>query len=98
MRAQMRSFGGLAPAAMTDAKGIVVATQEDNKPAPVSLGSGHEISIRDLSDMTARLIGFTGTMRWDASKPNCQPRRCLDVQRVEFGIRATTWRRRGELS
>ena len=58
----------------------------------MNLGSGYEISIRDLAEMIARLTGFTGSMRWDASKPNGQPRRCLDVRRAEreFGFRATT--------
>src|SRR5262249_44054113 len=78
---------------VTDAaRGIVLATEEYDKPEPVNLGSGHEISIRDLADTIARLTGFTGAMRWDASKPNGQPRRCLDVQRAEreFGFHATT--------
>jgi GDP-L-fucose synthase len=78
---------------VTDAaNGIALATQKYDKPEPVNLGSGQEISIRDLAEMIARLTGFTGTMRWDASKPNGQPRRCLDVRRAEreFGFRATT--------
>jgi GDP-L-fucose synthase len=78
---------------VTDAaRGIVLATQEYDKPEPVNLGSGYEISIRDLAEMIARLTGFTGSMRWDASKPNGQPRRCLDVFRAEreFGFRAAT--------
>jgi GDP-L-fucose synthase len=79
------------------AKGIVVATQEYDKAEPVNLGSGHEISIRDLAEMIARLTGFKGSVRWDASKPNGQPRRCLDVRRAEreFGFRATTSLERG---
>jgi GDP-L-fucose synthase len=58
----------------------------------INLGSGHEISIRDLTESIARLTGFTGALRWDVSKPNGQPRRCLDVRRAEaeFGFRATT--------
>ena len=78
---------------VTDAaRGIVLATQEYDKPEPVNLGSGYEISIRDLAETIARLTGFTGSVRWDASKPNGQPRRCLDVRRAEreFGFHATT--------
>ena len=73
------------------AEGIVLATQEYDKPEPVNLGSGQEISIRDLAETIARLTGFTGS-GWDATKPNGQPRRCLDVCRAEreFGFRATT--------
>ena len=74
------------------AKGIVLATQHYDKPEPVNLGSGREISIRDLAERIARLTGFTGAIRWDTTKPNGQPRRCLDVTRAEreFGFRATT--------
>jgi GDP-L-fucose synthase len=78
---------------VTDAaRGIVLATREYDKPEPVNLGSGHEISIRDLAETIARLTGFTGSIRWDASKPNGQARRCLDVGRAEreFRFRATT--------
>ncbi len=78
---------------ITDAvRGIVLALQGYDKPEPVNLGSGTEISIRDLATMIARLTGFTGAIRWDASKPNGQPRRCLDVRRAEheFGFRAAT--------
>lgn len=74
------------------ARGILLATERYDKPEPVNLGSGQEISIRDLAEMIARLTGFTGAIRWDASKPNGQPRRCLDVRRAEseFGFQATT--------
>jgi GDP-L-fucose synthase len=74
------------------ARGIVLATQCYDKPEPVNLGSGREISIRDLAECIARLTGFTGAIRWDTTKPNGQPRRCLDVTRAEreFGFRATT--------
>ena len=74
------------------ARGILLATQQYDKPEPVNLGSGQEISIRDLAERIARLAGFTGAIRWDATKPNGQPRRCLDVRRAEaeFNFRATT--------
>jgi GDP-L-fucose synthase len=72
------------------ARGIVLATQRYDKPEPVNLGSGQEISIRQLAERIAVLTGFTGAIRWDATKPNGQPRRCLDVRRAEreFGFRA----------
>jgi GDP-L-fucose synthase len=78
---------------VTDAaRGIAMATQQYDRPDPVNLGSGREIAIRDLAEMIARLTNFTGDIRWDASKPNGQPRRCLDVSRAEreFGFRAGT--------
>jgi GDP-L-fucose synthase len=74
------------------AEGITLATQHYNKPEPVNLGSGMEISIRDLATRIASLTGFFGRITWDATKPNGQPRRCLNVSRAEreFGFRATT--------
>ncbi len=73
-------------------EGIFLATEQYDKPEPVNLGSGMEISIRDLATTIAEMTGFTGTIIWDASKPNGQPRRCLDVTRAEkgFGFRAAT--------
>lgn len=72
------------------AEGIVLATERYHGDEPVNLGSGMEISIRDLAETIARLTGFTGDIVWDTSKPNGQPRRCLDVSRAEryFGFRA----------
>ncbi len=74
------------------AEGIVLATERYNKPDPVNLGAGFEISIGDLVHLIARLTGFTGTITWDTTKPDGQPRRCLDTSRAEheFGFRATT--------
>jgi GDP-L-fucose synthase len=74
------------------AEGIFLATEKYDKPEPVNLGSGIEISIRDLAEKIARMTGFHGAIRWDASQPNGQPRRCLDVTRAEreFGFRAHT--------
>jgi GDP-L-fucose synthase len=74
------------------AEGIIAATERYDKPEPVNLGSGREISIRDLAEKIARLTGFHGRMAWDTSQPNGQPRRCLDVTRAEreFGFRART--------
>jgi GDP-L-fucose synthase len=74
------------------ADAILLATQHYDKEEPVNLGSGREISIRDLVRLIAELTGFKGKIRWDPSKPDGQPRRCLDVSRAEreFGFRATT--------
>ena len=74
------------------AEGIILATERYDKPDPVNLGSGMEISIRDLAAKIASITGFAGRIIWDATKPNGQPRRCLDVSRAEreFGFHATT--------
>ena len=74
------------------AEGILLASEKYNGPDPVNLGSGYEISIRDLVEMIARLTGFEGELVWDTSKPNGQPRRGLDVSRADtfFGFRAGT--------
>ncbi len=74
------------------AKGIVLAAQHYDGPEPVNLGAGREITIRDLISTIARLCGFTGTIRWDVSKPDGQPRRMLDTSRAKalFGFGATT--------
>lgn len=74
------------------AEGIILATERYDKPAPVNLGSGMEISIRDLAACVAGISGFSGRIVWDPTKPNGQPRRCLDVSLAqrEFGFRATT--------
>ncbi len=74
------------------AEGLVQATQGYDDGEPVNLGSGREISIRDLAMLIVRLTGFTGRIEWDTSKPNGQPRRCLDVTRARqrFGFVATT--------
>jgi GDP-L-fucose synthase len=74
------------------ARALVLATERYDKPDPVNLGAGAEITIRDLVALIARLTGFKGEVVWDASKPDGQPRRCLDVSRAEreFGFSATT--------
>ncbi|MGH7900058.1 MAG: GDP-L-fucose synthase family protein [Candidatus Binatia bacterium] len=74
------------------ARGIVLAAERYDKPDPVNLGAGREITIRDLVELVVKLTGFRGEIVWDASKPDGQPRRCLDVSRAEreFGFRATT--------
>ncbi|HQO97002.1 MAG TPA: GDP-L-fucose synthase [Anaerolineaceae bacterium] len=72
------------------ARGIVTAAELYNDPDPVNIGSGYEISIRDLAEMIARLTGFSGKLVWDTTKPNGQPRRGLDTTRAaeRFGFRA----------
>ncbi len=74
------------------AEGILLAAERYDGELPVNLGSGHEIAIRDLANLVAREMGFRGRITWDTSKPNGQPRRCLDVSRAErlFGFRAQT--------
>jgi GDP-L-fucose synthase len=72
------------------ADGILLAAERYNGAEPVNLGSGNEISIKDLAMLIARLTGFEGDLVWDTSKPNGQPRRALDVSRAAqyFGFRA----------
>jgi len=74
------------------ADGILAATEFYNGSEPVNIGSGQEISIKDLAELIARLTGFGGSIVWDTSKPNGQPRRALDTQRAAeyFGWRAHT--------
>ena len=74
------------------ADGIALATERYDQAEPVNLGSGIEISIHDLALKIAAMTGFTGRMSWDTTKPNGQPRRCLDVSLAEreFGFRAGT--------
>jgi GDP-L-fucose synthase len=72
------------------AEAILLGAERYNQSDPVNLGSGQEISIKDLAEMIARLTGFEGQLVWDTSKPNGQPRRALDVSKAEalFGFRA----------
>jgi GDP-L-fucose synthase len=74
------------------AEGIVSATEKYDKSDPVNLGTGLETSIKDLSEMIRDLIDYTGKIVWDSSKPDGQPRRCLDVTRAkkEFGFTTKT--------
>jgi GDP-L-fucose synthase len=74
------------------AEGICLAAERYDSSEPVNLGSGMEISIKDLVHTTKRMIGFTGEIIWDTTKPNGQPRRSLDTSRAEkhFGFRAKT--------
>jgi len=72
------------------AEGIILATEKYNKSDPVNLGSGLEISIKDLAELISELAEFDGEIRWDTSKPDGQPRRSLDVSKAEkeFGFKA----------
>lgn len=74
------------------AEGILLAAERYNKPAPVNLGSGYEISIKDLAELIQRLTGYQGRLVWNTDKPNGQPRRALDTSRAlaEFGFKAQT--------
>lgn len=74
------------------ARAIVLATEKYDRPEPVNIGAGFEITIKDLVEKIVQLTGFTGEIRWDSSKPDGQPRRMLDTQRAtnEFGFTATT--------
>lgn len=74
------------------AQGIVLAAEKYNKPEPVNLGSGKEISIKDVVKIICRLMNFNGKIKWDESKPDGQPRRMLDISRAnkEFGFVAKT--------
>ncbi|MFH1131531.1 MAG: GDP-L-fucose synthase [Pseudomonadota bacterium] len=74
------------------AEGILLATQKYDLSEPVNLGNQFEISIRDLAQMITKLCEFEGEIVWDASRPNGQPRRCLDVSRARerFGFVART--------
>jgi GDP-L-fucose synthase len=72
------------------AEGILLAAEHYNDSQPVNLGSGYEISIKDLAELIVRLTGFTGKLVFDTSQPNGQPRRALNIERAQkyFGFRA----------
>jgi GDP-L-fucose synthase len=72
------------------AEGILLAAEHYNSSDAVNLGSGHEISIKDLTELIAKLTGFKGIIEWDASQPDGQPRRCLDTTKAKhlFGFEA----------
>ena len=72
------------------AEGIILAAEKYDAPEPVNLGTGQEISMKDLAALIAQEVGYAGKIVWDTSKPNGQPRRCLDVRRAkeQFGFQA----------
>ena len=63
------------------AEGIVRAAEAMDDPTPINLGAGFEITIKDLVELIVKLTGFEGDIRWDSTKPDGQPRRCLDTSR-----------------
>jgi GDP-L-fucose synthase len=79
------------------AEAIALATERFDAPEPVNIGTGSEISIKELTELVAELTGFGGAIAWDTTQPNGQPRRCLDTQRAweRFGFRARTEFREG---
>jgi GDP-L-fucose synthase len=68
------------------AEGIILAAEQYNDPQPLNLGTGEEISIKALAGMIAGEVGYQGQIAWDNTKPNGQPRRCLDVSRIKQAI------------
>ena len=70
----------------------MLAAERYNKPDPVNIGSAHEITIQELAELLRKLTGFEGELIWDATQPDGQPRRRLDVARAEreFGFLAKT--------
>ena len=79
------------------AEGIVLAAEHGEQSEPVNLGAGQEIKIRDLANLIREYAGFQGTIEWDTSRPDGQPRRCLETTKAweAFGFRATTSLRAG---
>jgi len=74
------------------AEAIILATERYNKSEPVNIGAGFEMSIKDLVNLIVKLTGFKGKIIWDKTKPDGQPRRCLDTTRAgrEFCFKAKT--------
>ena len=79
------------------ADGIILATESYDSPEPVNLGSGNEITILELANKIKLLAGYKGRIKWDSTKPDGQPRRCLDTSRArqKFGFEAKTDLERG---
>ncbi len=78
------------------AEGILLAAEKYDESEPVNLGSGREMRINELAGIIAEECGYSGTIRWDPSKPDGQPRRCLNTERArEFGFTAKTDFREG---
>jgi GDP-L-fucose synthase len=79
------------------AEAIVLAAERYEKSDPMNIGSGDEISIRELVDLIRELVGYEGELEWDTTKPDGQPRRCIDITRAsqELGWRAHTSLREG---
>ena len=74
------------------AEGIILASEKYDKAEPVNLGSGREITIKELVTLISELAGYDGDIHWDISRPDGQPRRCLDISRAkkEFDFQSKT--------
>ena len=74
------------------AQAVLLATERYDGADPINIGSGQEISVKDLAKVIAAEVGFTGEISWDRNKPNGQPRRCLDTRKAAelFGFQAHT--------
>lgn len=74
------------------AKAIIKATKDYDQTEPINIGAGAEITIKELANKIKDLVGFEGKIVWDTTKPDGQPRRCLDTSKAEqeFGFKATT--------
>ncbi len=79
------------------AEGILLAAEHYDSPEPVNLGANRETPVKELVELIAELVGFAGEIRWDASRPDGQPRRCVDPSRAAgaFGFVAPTELREG---
>lgn len=79
------------------AEAIVLAAEKYDKPEPINIGAGFEISIKELVELIAEYTGYKGNIEWDNSQPDGQPRRCLEVSKAytEFGFKARTSFREG---
>jgi GDP-L-fucose synthase len=69
------------------ARAIAVALQRRTGPEPINLGTGREITIRDLADLVKKVGNYDAEIMWDVTKPDGQPRRCLDVTRAKIVLR-----------
>ena len=74
------------------ADAIIKSTENYDKPEPLNIGTGEEIAIKDLVSKIKKIVGFGGKIVWDKTKPDGQPRRCLDVSKAEkeIGFKAST--------
>ena len=74
------------------AKAIYLTLKNYNGPGPINIGTGKEITMKDLAELVKSTVGYQGSIKWDTNMPNGQPRRCLDVSRAknELGFEATT--------
>jgi GDP-L-fucose synthase len=69
------------------AEGILLAAEQYNDSRPLNLGTGEELSIKALAGIIAAEVGFQGRILWDPTRPNGQPRRCVDISRIKHSLR-----------